>query len=64
MTNITYDPEVQILMIRLSKAKVVDSDSKENCIFDYDAKGNIVNIEVLLDFDLAKLIAKSKKNSK
>lgn len=64
MTNITYDPEVRILDIRLSKAKIVDSDSQGDCIFDYDAKGNIVNIEILLDFDLEELINKSKKKSK
>lgn len=64
MTKITYDPEVKILMISLSKAKIVDSISEGDCIIDYDAKGNIVNIEIMLDFDLEKIINKSKKGLK
>ncbi len=64
MTKVTYDPEVKILMIRLSKAEIVSSDSEGDCIFDYDVDGKIVNIEVLLDFDLEELINKSKKKLK
>lgn len=56
MRKVTYDPEVKILMIYLSKEKIVDSDTEGNCIFDYDANGNVVDIEVMLDFPLEELI--------
>ncbi len=58
MPEITYDPEVQILSIRLSDDKIVDSDLEGDFVIDYDAKGNIVNIDIM-DFNLKKL-SKSK----
>jgi uncharacterized protein YuzE len=43
-----YDPEVDILYIRLSDAAVVDSESVEpNLVVDRDAANNVVGIEVL-----------------
>ncbi len=43
-----YDPEVDILYIRLSDAPIVDSESVEpNLVLDRDAENNIVGIEVL-----------------
>lgn len=47
MPKIHYDPEVKILSIRLGEAKSVDSDVKDNIVFDYDSHGHIVNIDVM-----------------
>lgn len=58
---ISYDSGVKILRIKLKKGKTSDSDIKKNIVFDYDKKGNILNIDVM-NFDL-ELIAK-KQNSK
>lgn len=46
MIDIQYDPEVKILMIKLSNNQIVDSSVEKNCVFDYDKDGNIVSIEV------------------
>lgn len=53
MQKITYDPEVEILSIRLSDEQSVDSDLAGDLVLDYDAKGNIVNLEIM-NFDLKK----------
>ena len=46
--KVTYDPEVDILRIVLSKAQIEESDEdKPGIILDYDDKGNVVGIEVL-----------------
>jgi uncharacterized protein YuzE len=45
--KIKYDPKSNILSIRLSKKKSVDSDIKGNIVIDYDEKGEIVNIEIM-----------------
>jgi uncharacterized protein YuzE len=43
-----YDPDVDILYIRLSDAPIVDSESVEpNLVLDRDAQDNVVGIEVL-----------------
>ncbi len=43
-----YDPDVDILYIRLSDAPIVDSESVEpNLVLDRDAEDNVVGIEVL-----------------
>lgn len=47
MSKVSYDPEVKILSIRVSKEKIADSDMLGDCIVDYDSKGNIINIEIL-----------------
>ena len=45
---IRYDKEVDVIYIKLSDAKVAESDEeKSGLILDYDEKGNIVGIEVL-----------------
>lgn len=60
MAKVTYDKESNIMSIRLKNAKSVDSDVKGNCVLDYDAKGKVVNIEIL-DFNLEEAITKKKK---
>ncbi len=46
--KVTYDPEVDILSIVLSDARVEESDEdKPGVIIDYDAEGNIVGFEIL-----------------
>lgn len=47
MAKITYDPEVKILMIRVNKGKIDDSDMFGDCIVDYDSERNILNIEIM-----------------
>jgi len=47
MAKIKYDPGVQIPSIRLSDKKSVDSDVQDNVVLDYDADGQLVNIEVM-----------------
>ncbi len=47
MPKIHYDPEVKILSIRFGNTKSVDSDVKDNIVFDYDSHGHIVNIDVM-----------------
>ena len=45
--RIKYDPKVNILSIRLSNKKSVDSDIKGNVVIDYDQTGEIVNLEIM-----------------
>ena len=46
--KVTYDPEVDILRIVLSKAQIEESDEdKPGIIIDYDGQGNIVGLEIL-----------------
>jgi uncharacterized protein YuzE len=45
--KIKYDPKSNILSIRLSKKKSVDSEIKGNIVIDYDENGEIVNIEIM-----------------
>jgi uncharacterized protein YuzE len=43
-----YDPEVDILYLRLSDAPIADSETVEpNLVLDRDADGNVVGVEVL-----------------
>lgn len=43
-----YDPEVDILYLRLSEAPVVESETVEpNLVIDRDTQGQVVGIEVL-----------------
>ncbi len=55
MPKIHYDPDVKILSIRILNKKSVDSDVKNNVVLDYDAKGNLVNIDVM-EVDLQDLM--------
>ncbi len=46
--KVTYDPEVDVLRIVLSTARVEESDEeKSGVILDYDRNGNIVGLEIL-----------------
>jgi uncharacterized protein YuzE len=46
--KLKYDPQVDILDIRLSDSPIEESDEIEpGVIVDYDANGNIVGIEIL-----------------
>ncbi len=46
--KVFYDPEVDILRITLSGAKVEESDEdKPGIILDYDKDGNMVGLEIL-----------------
>ena len=45
---IRYDKETDIVYIRFSENKIVESsENKPGIILDYDLEGNIVGIEVL-----------------
>jgi len=46
-SQIKYDQKVNILKIRLSNKKSVDSDVQNNIVVDYDKNGEIVNIEIM-----------------
>lgn len=46
--KVTYDPDVDILRIELSRTAIEESDEdKPGIILDYDADGNVVGIEIL-----------------
>lgn len=45
--KISYDQKARILSIRLSKDKSVDSDTRGNVVLDYDARGGLVNIDIM-----------------
>ncbi len=47
LPKIRYDHEAKILSIRLASAKSADSDVKGNVVLDYDAKGNLVNVDIM-----------------
>ena len=62
MTSFSYDPEVNILSIRLKKAKSVDSDMKGNVVLDYDAQGQLTNIDVMnVNLEDISLLASGKR---
>lgn len=45
--KVKYDSEAKILSVRLSKGPSVDSDVKGNVVLDYDAKGNLVGVDIM-----------------
>ena len=46
--NIQFDPDVDALYLRLATGDVVDSETIEpNLVYDYDAKDQIIGIELL-----------------
>ena len=45
--KIKYDKNSNILLIRLSRKKSIDSEIKGNIVIDYDENGEIVNIEIM-----------------
>lgn len=63
MPKIEYDPEVQILKIRLQDGASVDSEIKDNIVLDYDKKGNLVKIEIM-EVNLEELAAGSQSKKK
>lgn len=63
MPKIHYDPDVKILSIRFQDSKSVDSDVKDNVVFDYDANGHIVNIDVM-EVNLEDLVHTEKEKDK
>ena len=45
--KVTYDPETDTLTIRLKEAQISESDElQEGIVADFDAKGNIVGLEI------------------
>lgn len=47
MATLDYDKETSTLTIQVSDQKIVDSESIDNLIIDFDSNRNIVSIEVL-----------------
>jgi uncharacterized protein YuzE len=46
--KVTYNQEVDVLLIQISEGKVAESEeSKPGVIIDYDDHGNILRIEIL-----------------
>jgi uncharacterized protein YuzE len=46
--KIKFDQEVDILVLRFSEKKILESDEvKPGVILDFDKEGNIVKIEIL-----------------
>ena len=47
MPKINYDQEAEILSIKISNKKSVDSDMQKNIVIDYDKDGNVAKIEIM-----------------
>jgi len=45
--RIKYDKNSNIISIKVSNEKSVDSDVKNNVVVDYDENGQIVNIDIM-----------------
>ena len=46
--KVTYDPEVDVLRMLFSDARITESDEdKPGVILDYDEAGNVVGLEIL-----------------
>ncbi len=46
--KLTVDPEADALYLRLNEAQIFDSEQvAPGVILDYDAKGNVVGVEIL-----------------
>ncbi|HLD20758.1 MAG TPA: DUF2283 domain-containing protein [Patescibacteria group bacterium] len=45
--KISYDSEGQILSIRLSSKKSIDSDIYGNVVIDYGEDGHMVNVDIM-----------------
>ncbi len=43
---VRYDPDVDILYIRLSDKKPADADMKGDVVIDLDEEGNVVGFEI------------------
>lgn len=53
--KIDYDPKVNILSIKLSQKKSVDSDVQKNIILDYAKNGDVTNIDIM-DINMDKFL--------
>ena len=54
--KLSYDADVDILYIKLTNAKIVDSDEEDpGVIVDYDAAGGVVGLEIL---DISRYVRK------
>jgi len=48
MSAVTYDPEANAVYLYIGKGKIVETEEvAPNIMFDYDAEGRVVGIEVL-----------------
>ena len=47
MPKIKYDPETQIVSIKMNNKKSVDSDVQNNVVIDYDINDDITNIDLM-----------------
>ncbi len=57
--KINYDSSADVLRIMLSDAEIEESDEdKPGIIFDYDAEGNVVGMEIL---DASRRVADTSK---
>ena len=45
--KIQYDKSSNIISIRVSNKKSIDSDVKNNVVVDYDENGEVVNIDIM-----------------
>ncbi|MCK5475973.1 MAG: DUF2283 domain-containing protein [Candidatus Pacebacteria bacterium] len=60
MPKIDYDQETNIMTIKISSKKSVDSDMQKNIVVDYDKDGNIAKIEIM-NIDLSEFEKKEMK---
>jgi len=60
MPKIDYDQETNIMTIKISGKKSVDSDMQKNIVVDYDKDGNIAKIEIM-NIDLSEFEKKEMK---
>ena len=54
MIDITYDPEADAAYFRFSSAKIDQTDEAGPFIYDVDAEGRVIGIEIL---DASKVLA-------
>lgn len=47
MVKALYDKKSEILSLRLSNKKSVDSDVRGNVVIDYDKNGDVVGVEIM-----------------
>ena len=45
--QIQYNREAEVVSIRVSPERSVDSDIQGNVVIDYDAHGNVVNVDIM-----------------
>ncbi|MBU4332227.1 DUF2283 domain-containing protein [Patescibacteria group bacterium] len=63
--EIKYDKDSKVVSIRVGRKRSVDSDVKGNVVVDYDADGEMVNIDImeisLAEFSKIKKLMPSKE---